>query len=87
MWKPVRDREKEAERLVTHFAAKGIQKELDKINKKITKMSDKLFLCNYNNSTAKRRQNMRTNLSLECEQRDRLQYAMKLCGRLYKEER
>lgn len=82
MWNPIRDKEHDARQLIAYYASKGIQKELDKINKKIKKSSDTLLACDYNNSTMKKRQRLRTQLSLECEQRDRLELAIQLCKEL-----
>lgn len=61
------------------------EKKLAKIEKKIKKMSDKLMEAYDSNSTIRKRAVMRSNLSSECEQRDRLLKRLELIERWRKE--
>lgn len=78
MFKAERNKEKEAKSLIKAHARKGLEKELDKLERNINKVSDKLLQATDSNSTVKRRSNMRTNLSLLCEEQDRIKLALEL---------
>lgn len=77
MWRPVRDKDKEAAMLIKYYAEQGMQKEVDKLNKKIQKRSDALFEAT-GTKTTKRCANMRMELSGLCEERDRLDHALEM---------
>jgi len=76
MWKPIRNIKKESQQLIIHYAEAGLNKELNRLNKKIKRLSDSLRTAHDNNATTRRMATMRTNLSIECEQRDRIEKAL-----------
>ena len=82
MWKPVRNEDKEAIQLIAFYASKGLQKELDKQNKKIKIKSKQLFESTIETTSIKKRSRLRTELDLMCQQRDRLEKAIQLCKEL-----
>ena len=81
MWNPVRDEEKEAATIIKRQAIKGIKKELEKIEKRVKVKSEKLMYMGDTNASTKRRAIARTNLSLECQERDRYKLALDILGK------
>lgn len=67
------------------LAEKECSKQLEKIQKQITKTSLLLFQLNDNNSTVKRRAMIRARLATDCEERDRWKERLMLIER-WKEE-
>lgn len=62
--------------LIKVYAKKGIEKELEKLNKQIEKTSHKLREAYDNNASRKRITSIRLNLESKCEQRDALEKAL-----------
>ncbi len=84
MWKPVRNKDMEALQLIELYASIGLKNRLNKKQQLIKSMSDKLMRWHIENKTQKRLSKLRTDLDLECEQRDRLERALELCKELTK---
>ena len=72
-------------RLILSIAYKECMKKLDKLNKKINSLSEKLAGMDDSNCTVKKRAHMRSNLSINCEERDRWQNRIDIIDRWMKE--
>ena len=59
---------------------KGLKKRLKAQERKIDKLGNNLKSALDNNSSVKRRSNLRTNLSIECEELDRIKRAIEIIG-------
>ena len=72
-------------RLILGIAYKECMKKLDKLNKNIDSLSDKLAKMDDSNSTVKIRAHKRATLSTNCEERDRWQNRIDIIDRWMKE--
>ena len=73
-WKPVKH--DNSFLLIKFYAKKGIEKELNKLNKQIEKTSQKLRETYDNNASRKRIASIRISLEAKCERRDELEKAL-----------
>ena len=72
-------------RLILGIAYKECVKKLDKLNKNINSLSDRLAKMDDSNSTVKKRAHWRATLSTNCEERDRWQNRIDIIDRWMKE--
>ncbi len=78
MFKTVRNENKEAISILEYEAKNALEKRLKKQQKKVDNISLKLRDAYDKNSSMKKRSNLRVNLSLECEELDRIKKAIEL---------
>lgn len=72
-------------RFILSIALKECMRNVDKLNKNINALSDKLSKSDDSNSTAKRRAHRRMTLSIDCEERDRWQNRIDIINKWMKE--
>lgn len=78
MWNPEKTGEEVEKSIILGIAKKQIKKDLEKVNKKIDKLSKEYFKMDPFETSQKRLVNKRLNLDVECEERDRLERRLKI---------